>query len=64
MTSSGASSRPAEPGQLGVFARSQYEDVLIVRVHALVSEDVWSKRYAQINQLERRLSRAAPRSSR
>lgn len=44
-----------QPGQLGVFDRSQYEDVLIVRVHDLVPEDVWSKRYAQINQFERRV---------
>ena len=41
------------PGQLGVFDRSHYEDVLIVRVHDLVPEDVWSKRYAQINAFER-----------
>ncbi|MGO4598717.1 polyphosphate kinase 2 family protein [Terrabacter sp. 2RAF25] len=42
------------PGQLGVFDRSHYEDVLIVRVHDLVPEAVWSKRYAQINAFERR----------
>ena len=41
------------PGQLGVFDRSHYEDVLIVRVHDLVPEEVWSKRYAQINAFER-----------
>ncbi|GAA6527860.1 PPK2 family polyphosphate kinase [Intrasporangium sp. DVR] len=41
------------PGQLGVFDRSHYEDVLIVRVHELVPEQVWSKRYAQINAFER-----------
>jgi len=41
------------PGQLGVFDRSQYEDVLIVRVHELVPKEVWSKRYAQINAFER-----------
>lgn len=43
------------PGQLGVFDRSHYEDVLIVRVHGLVPEDVWSKRYAQINAFERQV---------
>jgi PPK2 family polyphosphate:nucleotide phosphotransferase len=43
------------PGQLGVFDRSQYEDVLIVRVHGLVPEQVWSKRYAQINAFERKV---------
>jgi len=41
-------------GELGVFDRSQYEDVLAVRVHELVPEAVWSKRYAQINAFERR----------
>ena len=34
-----------EPGYVGVFNRSQYEDVLIVRVHALVPESEWSTRY-------------------
>ena len=43
------------PGQLGVFDRSHYEDVLIVRVHELVPEDVWSKRYAEINAFERKV---------
>jgi PPK2 family polyphosphate:nucleotide phosphotransferase len=43
------------PGRLGVFNRSQYEDVLVVRVHGLVPESVWSARYAQINDFERRL---------
>lgn len=45
-----------EPGQLGVFDRSQYEDVLIVRVHELVPQEVWSKRYAQINAFERQVA--------
>ncbi|ADU48413.1 PPK2 family polyphosphate kinase [Intrasporangium calvum] len=44
------------PGQLGVFDRSHYEDVLIVRVHELVPQDVWSKRYARINAFERELA--------
>jgi PPK2 family polyphosphate:nucleotide phosphotransferase len=43
-----------EAGQLGVFDRSHYEDVLVVRVHELVPEPVWSKRYAQINAFERK----------
>jgi PPK2 family polyphosphate:nucleotide phosphotransferase len=43
------------PGRLGVFNRSQYEDVLIVRVHQLVRESVWAARYAQINDFEQRL---------
>jgi PPK2 family polyphosphate:nucleotide phosphotransferase len=40
------------PGILGVFDRSHYEDVLVVRVHELVPEEVWSQRYAAINEFE------------
>jgi PPK2 family polyphosphate:nucleotide phosphotransferase len=43
------------PGQLGVFNRSQYEDVLVVRVHDLVPRSEWSRRYARINAWERRV---------
>jgi PPK2 family polyphosphate:nucleotide phosphotransferase len=43
------------PGMIGIFDRSQYEDVLVVRVHQLVQESVWSKRYAEINAFEQRL---------
>jgi PPK2 family polyphosphate:nucleotide phosphotransferase len=39
-------------GEIGVFNRSHYEDVLIVRVHNLVPKDVWSRRYNQINDFE------------
>ncbi|MTD16411.1 polyphosphate kinase 2 family protein [Nakamurella sp. YIM 132087] len=46
-----------EPGVIGVFNRSQYEDVLVVRVHELVPPAVWGKRFAQINAFERRLYR-------
>jgi PPK2 family polyphosphate:nucleotide phosphotransferase len=42
-------------GEVVIFNRSHYEDVLIVRVHDLVPKKVWSKRYAQINDFERRL---------
>ncbi|MGW5148643.1 polyphosphate kinase 2 family protein [Rhodococcus koreensis] len=42
-------------GQLGVFDRSHYEDVLVVRVHDLVPEAVWSGRYDEINQFEKEL---------
>jgi len=42
-------------GMLGVFNRSYYEDVLVVRVHKLVPEDVWQARYEQINNFERML---------
>jgi PPK2 family polyphosphate:nucleotide phosphotransferase len=43
-------------GFVGVFNRSHYEDVLVVRVHQLVPESVWRARYEQINQFERILS--------
>ena len=43
------------PGMIGVFDRSHYEDVLIVRVHDLVPRAVWSRRYATINRFERTL---------
>ena len=39
-------------GDVAVFNRSHYEDVLVVRVHRLVPVDVWSKRYALINDFE------------
>lgn len=44
------------PGQLGVFNRSQYEDVLVVRVHDLVPRAEWSRRYARINAWEKRVA--------
>jgi len=43
-------------GLMGVFNRSHYEDVLVVRVHGLVPEDVWRARYDQINTFERHLA--------
>jgi PPK2 family polyphosphate:nucleotide phosphotransferase len=43
-------------GDFGIFNRSHYEDVLVVRVHNLVAESVWSKRYQQINAFERILA--------
>ncbi|GLV58886.1 hypothetical protein KDH_57140 [Dictyobacter sp. S3.2.2.5] len=43
-------------GVIGVFNRSQYEDVLVVRVHNLVPEDVWQRRYKEINHFEKRLA--------
>ncbi len=42
------------PGEVVVFNRSQYEDVLVVRVHELVPESEWSTRYDRINEFERR----------
>jgi len=41
-----------EYGKIGIFNRSHYEDVLVVRVHDLVPKAVWSKRYQQINDFE------------
>lgn len=40
-------------GLIGIFNRSHYEDVLVVRVNGLAPEDVWQARYEQINQFER-----------
>ncbi len=42
-------------GHIGVFDRSHYEDVLIVRVHNLVPPDVWEARYDEINAFEKEL---------
>jgi len=47
-------SAPAR-GRIGIFNRSHYEDVLIVRVKNLVSEEVWRARYDQINAFESNL---------
>ena len=41
-----------ERGDIGIFNRSHYEDVLVVRVHKLVPKEVWSLRYDQINNFE------------
>lgn len=43
-------------GMIGIFNRSHYEDVLVVRVHGLVPKDVWQQRYDQINAFERLLA--------
>ena len=42
-------------GYVGVFDRSHYEDVLVVRVHNLVAPDVWGARYDEINAFEKEL---------
>jgi hypothetical protein len=56
MTSSGAPiSGRRRQGEVVVFNRSHYEDVLVVRVHDLVPKAVWSKRYALINDFEKML---------
>ncbi|MBN1452650.1 MAG: polyphosphate kinase 2 family protein [Anaerolineales bacterium] len=43
-------------GEMVIFNRSHYEDVLVVRVHNLVPPEVWKKRFDQINQFERLLA--------
>lgn len=43
-------------GDIGIFNRSQYEDVLIVRVHELVPKEEWRSRYERINEFERLLT--------
>ncbi len=43
-------------GELTVFNRSHYEDVLVVRVHDIVPEARWSRRYEHINAFERLLA--------
>jgi len=55
-----------ERGQIGIFNRSYYEEVLVVRVHdliknqnipdKLITDDIWKDRYRQINDYERYLS--------
>ena len=42
-------------GEIVIFNRSHYEDVLVVRVHAMVPEKIWQKRYEQIREFERQL---------
>ena len=43
-------------GEIGIFNRSHYEDVLVVRVHQLAPKSVWSARYDQINAFEKLMS--------
>jgi PPK2 family polyphosphate:nucleotide phosphotransferase len=43
-------------GEVGIFNRSHYEDVLVARVRSLVPNEVWSRRYDQINGFERLLT--------
>ncbi len=48
-------------GHIGVFDRSHYEDVLVVRVHNLVPPEVWGARYDEINAFEKELVDAGTR---
>jgi PPK2 family polyphosphate:nucleotide phosphotransferase len=43
-------------GEIAIFNRSHYEDVLVVRVHGLAPKKTWSKRYDHINHFERMLA--------
>ncbi len=43
-------------GEIAIFNRSHYEDVLVVRVHELFPQSVWEKRYHHINEFERLLT--------
>jgi len=43
-------------GEVVIFNRSHYEDVLVVRVHKTVPEEVWSNRYSLINHFEKGLA--------
>jgi PPK2 family polyphosphate:nucleotide phosphotransferase len=45
-----------EKGMFGIFNRSHYEDVLVVRVHKLVPKDIWKARYDEINRFEKNLA--------
>lgn len=53
--------RTPATGEVVVFNRSHYEDVLVVRVHSLVPEDVWRPRYRFINDFEANLAAAGTR---
>ena len=43
-------------GEMVIFNRSHYEDVLVVRVHNIVPPEIWNKRFDQINDFERNLA--------
>jgi len=43
-------------GEIAVFNRSHYEDVLVTRVHGLIDEATWTHRYDQIRDFERHLA--------
>lgn len=50
-----------EHGEIVIFNRSHYEDVLVVRVHKLVPKEVWSSRYGEINEFEQILASSGTR---
>jgi PPK2 family polyphosphate:nucleotide phosphotransferase len=50
--------RTPRKGEIGIFNRSHYEDVLVVRVHGLVPRKIWSARFDEINAFEETLTRS------
>ena len=53
MTSSGASIRTLQAvGEIAIFNRSHYEDVLVTRVHKLIDKATWTDRYQRIRDFE------------
>ena len=55
--------RVPEPGFIGVFDRSHYEDVLIARVRSFAPPEEIERRYGAINDVRERMSRAAASAS-
>jgi PPK2 family polyphosphate:nucleotide phosphotransferase len=53
--------RAPAKGEIAVFNRSHYEEVLVVRVHGLAPESTWKKHYDQINDFERLLDASGTR---
>jgi len=49
--------RLPDPGDVGIFNRSHYEDVLVARVHALAKPEVIERRYGLINDFEKQVAR-------
>jgi polyphosphate kinase 2 (PPK2 family) len=49
-------------GEIAIFNRSHYEDVLVTRVHKLIDKDTWTARYRRINEFEALLTRTIRRS--
>lgn len=53
--------RTPRKGQIGIFNRSHYEEVLVVRVKQLASKKTWKRRYDEINEFERLLASSGTR---
>ena len=43
-------------GEIVIFNRSHYEDVLVVRVHQLIKKEIWERRYVDINHFEQKIA--------